>query len=210
MGVILAFVYLFSHTILEGELKGGDSGFAFHNVFWYSRWWPRLPLWYPLQGGGFSFTLSYPVAQAWLTVLLDRLTTLDLNQTFRAIYFAAYFFTGLGIYIFGAWRMRNQTIGLMAAIFYLILPEIYKMTRIGLFAYLLATMLIPWVFIFSFRQLWDHHFVSYFDWLSFSHCLAGLWGDKRPGLRKRILVFSPHLFRYPASSYRPVLGAILN
>lgn len=149
LGLILFLVYLFGHSLLKGELKGGDSPFAFHNAFWYQRWWPRIPLWYPIQGGGYSFTLSYPILPSLLTVFLERVTPFDLNQAFRLVYFGLYFWAALGIYLFGAWRLRNQTIGLMAAIFYLILPGIwYWSITVGLFAFVVASSFIPWVFIF--------------------------------------------------------------
>jgi hypothetical protein len=145
--VIAGLAYLFGHHLLIGQMKGADATFAYHNASWYARWWPRIPIWYPVQGGGFSLTLSYAVASSFLAVWFSQVTNLNLNQAMRLLLWAAYLWGGLGIYVYGAWRLKNQTVGLMAAVFYLILPNIwYWSMDIGLFAFSVTISLIPWVF----------------------------------------------------------------
>lgn len=147
--LILAFTYLFGFHILVGALKGGDAGFASHNLYWFAKWFPKVPIWYPLQGGGFAFALSYPVVPSLLTILIERVSQLDLIQALRVLTFGSYLFGALGIYIFAAWRMRNQTVGLMAAIFFLALPGVwFWITKLGYYAFVIATSIIPWGIVF--------------------------------------------------------------
>jgi hypothetical protein len=156
--IIASLVYLFGHHLLIGGLKGSDIAFAYHNASWYGRWWPQVPIWYPIQGGGFSLTLSYAVVPSLLAVFVDQITPFNLNQTMRLLLLGSCFFTSLGIYAFCAWRLKNQTIGLMAAVFYLILPVVwYWSMKIGLFSFVITLSIVPWVFAF-----FDYWLVSLF------------------------------------------------
>lgn len=147
--VIAALTYLFGYHILIGALKGGDAGHAFHNLFWYSRWLPRIPIWYPGEGGGFAFSLNYSLGSILASAFLNKISTFDLNQSLRVITFGSYFFTALGVYFFGAWRMRNQTLGLIAALLFLTLPgPWFWITKLGYYALAVATSFIPWGMIF--------------------------------------------------------------
>lgn len=160
VGVLLiaSITYLFGHHLLIGGLKGSDAAFAYHNASWYGRWWPQIPIWYPIQGGGFSLTLSYAVVPSLLAVFVDQITSFNLNQTMRLLLLGSYFVASSGIYVFCAWRLKNQTVGLMAAVFYLILPVIwYWSMTIGLFAFVITLSFVPWVFAF-----FDYWLVTFF------------------------------------------------
>lgn len=147
--LIVAFAYLFGFHILAGGLKGGDGSHALHNLYWYAKWFPKIPIWYPLQGGGFAFTLNYSLGSILSEALLSRITQLDLVQSLKIVTFSSYIFAALGVYLFGAWRMKNQTLGLIAALIFLALPgPWYWITKLGYYANAIAASFIPWTFIF--------------------------------------------------------------
>lgn len=150
IGLLVAFTYIFGYHILVGGLKGGDAGHAFHNLYWYTRWFPKIPLWYPLQGGGFAFTLNYSLLGAVLSpAILSNLSQFDLAQSLKVVTFVSYIFAAVGIYLFGAWRMRNQTLGLIAALLFLALPgPWFWITKLGYYALAIAASFVPWAFVF--------------------------------------------------------------
>ncbi|MGD8555159.1 MAG: hypothetical protein PVJ32_06965, partial [Anaerolineales bacterium] len=60
VAAIFFFCYLFGHTQLEGALSGNDIPWALSQAQWYARWFPDLPTWFPLQGGGTPLLFLYP------------------------------------------------------------------------------------------------------------------------------------------------------
>ena len=146
--VIINLTYLFGFHILVGTLKGGDAGYAYHNLYWFARWYPEIPVWYPLQGAGFSFTLSYPFIQNIVAVWVKNLFAFDLNQSLRVLTFASYLWGALGVYAFCATRLKNQVIGFVASVLFLIIPgNWFWITKLGYYAYTIAISFIPWGFL---------------------------------------------------------------
>ncbi|OGM02163.1 hypothetical protein A2115_01475 [Candidatus Woesebacteria bacterium GWA1_41_8] len=147
--LIVAFGYLFGFHILVGVMKGGDAGYAVHNLLWFSRWFPRIPVWYPLQGAGFAMTLSYPVVQNIVAIFIDKLSPLSLVESYKMLVFGSFIFAALGVYLFGAWRMKSQTLGTIAALFYLAMPgTFFWVTKLGYYAFAIGSALFPWGLVF--------------------------------------------------------------
>lgn len=175
--LIILLTYLFGFHILVGGLKGGDAGHAYHNLYWFARWFPKIPIWYPVQGGGFAFAINYSLLSIIFSILLNRASTFDLNQSLRLVAFASYFVAALGIYVFAAWRMRNQTLGIIASFIFLAIPgPWFWITKLGYYAHGFATWSIPWVIIF-------------FDWF-----LENLLKDEAITLKTVISCFLAALF----------------
>ncbi|MCK4794784.1 MAG: hypothetical protein KAV87_64240, partial [Desulfobacteraceae bacterium] len=115
---ILFWTYLFGHPILEGNIKGSDSGYALAVISWIDQWFPTLPAWYPLQGAGSSSIVQYPYGAHYFVVLVSRASGLTLTHVFRLTQLASVAATAWGIYLL-AWRkLKNQTTALIAGLFY--------------------------------------------------------------------------------------------
>ena len=79
--LILLVAYLIGNPILNGETRlggfnlliGNDSMFALSLVNWFERFFPRMPIWYPLQGMGVSLLYSYPMGTTFLILLLSSM-----------------------------------------------------------------------------------------------------------------------------------------
>ncbi|MDO8657571.1 MAG: 6-pyruvoyl-tetrahydropterin synthase-related protein [Candidatus Levybacteria bacterium] len=133
IAVIFYISFLLGHPILDGTVKnlstgnvdknifvGNDSPFALSLVYWFDRFFPKIPFWYPLQGMGVSLFHSYPMGTTFIILVLKHLTGIQITEIFRVLSFITFPLTALGIYLFAWTRLKNQTVGLIAALFFLI------------------------------------------------------------------------------------------
>ena len=154
--VIFALSYLFGHSMLDGRLQGSDSPLHVGYAVWLDRYFPRLPHWYPLQGGGGSILHGYPLLAHLIVVVLHRSTGLSILQAFRLVSFAAFPLTALGVYVFSWSVLKRQTIGLLAAVFFLLAPVTWTwMYNWGFFAQQVGIVFLPLALIAFDRTL--HH-----------------------------------------------------
>ena len=58
--VILVAAYVLANSILNGQLAGNDSLLHVSYSARRNKYFPSIPYWYPLQGGGASHLHSYP------------------------------------------------------------------------------------------------------------------------------------------------------
>jgi hypothetical protein len=145
---IVALSYLFGHGQLEGALYGNDISVGLSSVEWYNRWFPRIPLWYPLQGGGTTYPILYPTLPSLLSVVIHRLSGFTTVQAFRLLGFMSIPLTAVGIYFLVWLKLRNQTAALIAGIFFLLSSGSWDwLVRIGLYAQSVSLMFFPWTFI---------------------------------------------------------------
>ena len=121
-GLILALSYVLGHSILSGPLMGNDSPLHVGYAEWLNQYFPSIPHWYPLQGGGESLLHGYPIVPHLVVVVLHRLTHLSILQAFRLTSFLTFPLIALSIYLFVWDAFRRQTLGLVAAVFYLLAP----------------------------------------------------------------------------------------
>src|SRR3990170_8788204 len=108
--VLLAISYFFGHSILDGRLQGSDSPLHLGYAVWLDQYFPHLPHWYPLQGGGASILHGYPLLAHLMVVLLHRLSGLSILQAFRLVTFATFPLTAFGIYLLGWSILGRKTI----------------------------------------------------------------------------------------------------
>jgi len=142
--LIFALTYYLGYTVLSGPLRGNDSALHLGYGRWLDQYFPQVPNWYPLQGGGQSLLHGYPLLAHLLLVGLHRLSGLSLLQAFRLISFGSLLLSALGIYFYGWSVLRNQTVGLIAAIFYLAAPITWTwMYDWGFFPQQVAYVFLP-------------------------------------------------------------------
>jgi hypothetical protein len=154
--IVLVLSYFLGHGMLDGVLQGSDSPLHVGYAVWLNQHLPQLPHWYPLQGGGGSILHGYPVLAHLAVVLVHRLTGLSILQVFRLLSFASFPLTALGVYAFSWSVFRRQTIGLLAAIFFLLAPVTWTwMYNWGFFAQQVAMVFLPFTLIAFDRTL--HH-----------------------------------------------------
>ncbi len=120
VGILAIFLlcYILGVNYLEGVLKGGDTLYAYTWINYLDRWFPKVPLWFPYQGTGVSFTQGHPHLVFWIIILVHRLSELSLGQSTRLIGFLSVPLISTGIYFFVWVKLKNQTLALIAALFY--------------------------------------------------------------------------------------------
>lgn len=176
-------------NLAESPLIGNDSLFALSLISWFDRFFPKVPLWYPLQGMGVSLFHSYPMGTTFLVIIIHRLLGLTQVQAFRLVSFSTFVIAPLGIY-FLAWnRVKSQTAGLLAGIFFLLSQSSWLFqTKHGIFAQSFSICLVPWVLLFYFlfldstlkkesllkRRIWLFCSSLSFGILFLFHVVAGL------------------------------------
>jgi hypothetical protein len=142
--LIFAIAYILGERMLSGPLQGNDSRLHVGYATWLNQYFPKVPHWYPLQGGGESLLHGYPVLSHWIVVALHRLSGLSILQVFRLMSFLAFPLTAIGIYLFCWMSLRKQTVGLIAGVFYLLAPVTWTwMHDWGFFPQQMALIFLP-------------------------------------------------------------------
>lgn len=142
--LIFVLSYVLGRRILNGPLPGNDSALHLGYTVWLNQYFPEIPDWYPLQGGGVSLLHGYPILPHLTVVILHRFTGLSLLQGFRLISFLAFPLSAIGIHLFCWSALRRQSIGLLAAIFFLLAPVTWTwLYDWGFFAQQLGLVFLP-------------------------------------------------------------------
>lgn len=157
--ILVAAYVLGGYSFLAGGIWGSDFGLALSMAAWVDQYFPHVPFWYPLAGGGVSIIHSYPVFSFYLVALLKRLTSLELIQAFRVLGFSSVFLMSLGIYVYVALRIKNQTAALIASILYLLSPIAW----VWLFDWGFYADSISHMFVMPAIIFWDLFFTSFLD-----------------------------------------------
>lgn len=148
--------YILGRSYLLGNsFAGNDTTNFFNVVYWLSQTFPKVPFWFPLQGGGISFT-GYPWFSAYLVNIIDKLTVLDLVQSFRFLGFLSVPLTGLGIFVFIWTRLKEvkpiwmrQILGLIASVFFVTAPVSWIwLLQWGFYAEQVSLIFVPWILLF--------------------------------------------------------------
>lgn len=119
--LVLLIAYILGWDYLTA-FRGNDSMHAFSFVKWFGRWWPKIPFWYPGQGSGVSVTWGYPILPSLMVIILSLLAKINHFSAFKILGFLSVPVTSIGIYLFVWRRFKNQTAGIIAAIFHLLMP----------------------------------------------------------------------------------------
>jgi hypothetical protein len=142
--IFFAIAYFLGHTMLHGSLKGNDGPLHVGYAIWLSKYFPNIPHWYPLQGGGESLSHGYPLVSHFLLIIISRLGGLTIFQAYRLMTFLSLPLTAVGIYLF-CWKVfRLQIVGLIAGVLYLLPPITWTMTYDwGFLAQAVAIVFLP-------------------------------------------------------------------
>lgn len=176
-------------------LKGSDTFFHLTNILWFERFFPDLPYWYPFQNAGVVPVWGYPIFAYIGVILIERLSDLTLFGAFQVLGFLSVPLTALGLYLFSSLRLKNQTAGLIGAIFYVLAP-------------------ISWVFLFDWGFYTES--VSYmfiFPTLIFFDTFLVAFQRRRVGVGKRASLFGAVVFlgltflTHPSSFFTTLFAA---
>ena len=154
--IIFALSYILGHQYLRGNSLMGNDTFSFFTIaFWIEKYFPYVPYWFPLQGGGISFS-GYPWFAAYLVNIIAYLTPLNLVQSFRILGFLSVPLTAVGIFTFCWVRLTEikpvwmrQVIGLIASVFYVVAPVSWIwLMQWGFYAEHISIIFVPWILLF--------------------------------------------------------------
>lgn len=138
---------------------GTDTQSYVAMLVWIDKYFPHVPFWYPLAGGGVSITHAYPVLSFYLVSLVKRLFEINLFGSLSAVGFGSIVLIAISIYAFVSLRFKNQTAAFMAAIFYLISPISWTwLSDWGFYA-----ESISHVFVVPTILFWDLFFTSFIE-----------------------------------------------
>ncbi len=125
LGVILFLAYFFGFRILRNPLSGNDAINNLTYASWIAEYYPKIPLWYPLAGGGTSFLIGYPSLYSWSAAVLHKNTSLTLIQAMGVLSFACLLLPAWSVFAFVWMRFKMRPAALFAGIFYLLSPISY-------------------------------------------------------------------------------------
>lgn len=120
--LIIALSYILGHPIITQGVIGSDGALHIAYASWLNEFFPQIPHWYPHQGGGESLLHGYPLLVHYLAVFVHRASGLSILNAFQAIAFLSFPLTAMGLYLLGWSVLGRQSIGLVAAILYLLAP----------------------------------------------------------------------------------------
>ena len=142
-------VFIFGHSMLGPWLYGSDNPNFITLADWLSKWFPRIPFWFPQEGAGMSFTISYPILNHLIVVVIEKMFQLPIAVAFRIWSLITVVLTAVGIYILGFRLTKNQTVSGLAAIFYPLMPITWIfLVGWGFTAEQLSFVFIPPVLLF--------------------------------------------------------------
>lgn len=158
LGIMLVFgaSYILGFRYLTGNTLWGNDAFSFYMVVdWFSKHFPDVPFWFPLQAGGTSFA-GYPWLAAYFVVLVSKLSNLELVQAFRVVGFLSVPLTGVGVIAFVWTRLTSirsgitrAAMGVVAGLIYVASPLAWTwLVRWGFYAESVSHVFIPWILIF--------------------------------------------------------------
>ena len=139
-----AIAYVLGHGLLDGTTLGNDSPLHIAYATWLEQYFPTIPRWYPVHGGGTSLAHGYPILPHYLLVAVSRLGQISILQGFRLITFLSFPVTAIGIYFLGWSMFRKRTVGLIAGLLYLLAPITWTwVSEWGFFSQSVGMMLLP-------------------------------------------------------------------
>ena len=154
--VIFSLAYLLGRPMLTVSLPGGETATHFSYAEWLNRYFPEVPNWNPQVGAGVSLRNGTAIAAPLLTVFLSRAGNFSIPQALRLISFLTLPGAALGIYLLGWSVSRRQTVGLIAAVLYLVAPISWTWVADGgLYSLSLGLVFLPLALV-SFDRYLEH------------------------------------------------------
>lgn len=140
--------YFFGNRYLS-SFSGGDIMFHISLTQWFSKWFPNIPLWFPIQGAGIPLVFGYPSFPHIAIAAINHIFGTDSIQTFLVAGLLSVPFTAFGIYLYGWFRLKSQTIGITGAFLYFLSPITwYYLFHWGFYGEAISYAFIPPVLIF--------------------------------------------------------------
>ncbi|MCH8877364.1 MAG: hypothetical protein IIA89_11170, partial [Chloroflexi bacterium] len=154
--IIFALAYILGHSIITNGVIGSDGPLHIAYATWLNQFFPQIPHWYPYQGGGESLLHGYPLLAHYLVVIVHRLSGISVLHAFQTVVFLSFPLTAIGIYLFGWSVLGRQTVGLIAAVLYLLAPITWTwIFQWGFLPQAVAMVFVPLGLICSHRFLSD-------------------------------------------------------
>src|SRR3989344_8209409 len=156
--IALALYILGGYYFISGQW-GTDFAQALGIAVWVNKYFPNIPFWYPLSGGGVSLTHAYPMLGYYLAAFVRSISDLSIVQSFTLLGFLSIVSMAFSIYLFVALRFKNQTAAFIASIFYLVSPISW-------------TWLVDWgfysesvshIFVGPAILFWDFFFINFIN-----------------------------------------------
>lgn len=191
--IFFLLAYLLGNKVLH-EPTGGDFMYHVNVVSWYARWFPHIPLWYPLQGAGISLLFGYPSLLHLTLAAIYKLFNVNFYQVIFLAAFLSYPLTALGIYFYVWLCLKNQTVALISGVFYLLSAITwYPLFQWGFVGESLSYVFIPIALLFYDRMLSYslHSANSLFTrlWFMFSALSVGILFLAHPNSLLGTLIF---------------------
>lgn len=145
-------------------LPGNDATAYYSQLTWLSNYWPRVPNWYELEGGGVSLNQGYPIASHWLIIAFSRVTSLSLIQSLQFWLWLCLPLAAVGVGVLVREWSRHWLPGFLGAVFFLISPLSWgNYVQWGFFADVSSYIFVPWSWLFL---VWHFRFYSKSPFLS--------------------------------------------
>lgn len=149
--------YLLGGHAFLNQAWGTDISNAIGILTWIDKYYPNIPFWFPVSGGGVSIVNSYPVFSFQIASFINKISSLNIIQSFTLLGFISILAMATSIYLFCSIRLKNQTVGLIAAIFFLMAPITWTwLIQWGFYAEVIAYTFVGFSIIF-----WDLFFTSF-------------------------------------------------
>lgn len=137
------------HGILAGA-RGTDSWSYISRLKLLADYFPNLPFWNNLEGGGVSLAQSYPILTHLIIIVTSKLTSLSLAESFKLWGFLAMTFFAFGIFVYTWSRLRVTVVAFLAGIFVFISPITWIWWfEWGFIAEMIAAMFFPYTILFA-------------------------------------------------------------
>ena len=150
---VFALAYALGRVLLIGSV-GNDSLLHIANAAWFDGFFPDIPNWFPLQGGGISLQRSYSVFPYFLVAVTRRLAGISLLQAYRLVSFVSVPAAALGVYVFARMFLGSRTIGFIAAVLFLLSPISWSWILVqGYLATTVAVISLPIVLLIFDRYI---------------------------------------------------------
>jgi len=144
---------------------GNDTPAYYAHLKWVDKYWPRIPYWYDLEGGGVSLVQGYPIASDWLVSGIHHLSSLNLVQAMQLWGWLCLPLTAIGVGFLAYFFIPNWLAACSAGIFFLLSPLSWSyLWQLGFYADVSSYPFVPWAWLFfamHLRRIREHDSTFY-------------------------------------------------
>ncbi|MDD2889229.1 MAG: YfhO family protein [bacterium] len=160
IGILLLLPLIFFAPLLSGQKMMGGSDWllaGYSSRHWLAdciRLYHRPPLWDPLAFGGLPTGNSYTLYNLWFNIFPTHIA-------WTYIFVLGMFLAGLGVYLYLKEIKLSLYSAFLGALIYMGSGSVLSTTSPGHDGKLLATALVPFVFLFLHKGLTKHKFLDF-------------------------------------------------